>query len=67
MATVARWQSANVRDWATESIGHRKQVYNTGKGNLSYKYSYDNMPLVNERLLQAGVRLAGVLNSIYGK
>ncbi len=66
-ATVKSWQSASVRDWATESMSYRKQVYNTGKGTLGYDYAYQNMPLVNERLLKAGVRLAGILNSIYGK
>lgn len=65
--TVKSWQSAKVRDWANESMTHRKQVYKTGKGNLSYEYSYQNLDLVEQRLLQAGVRLAGVLNEIYGK
>jgi hypothetical protein len=65
--TVKRLQAATVRDWATESMTHRKQVYDIGKGTLSYDYSYYNMPLVRERLQQAGVRLAGVLNSIYGR
>ena len=66
-ATVKRFQSAGVRDWATESMSHRKQVYDIGTGSLSYDYAYQNMPLVNQRLLQAGVRLAGILNEIYGK
>lgn len=66
-ATLMSWQKNSVRDWANESISHRKQVYTIGEGSLSYKYSYKNMPLVYERLEQAGVRLAGVLNEIYGK
>jgi hypothetical protein len=65
--TVKKWQSTKVRDWADESMSARKQVYNIGKGNLSYEYAYENMPLVKERLLLAGVRLAGLLNEIYGK
>jgi hypothetical protein len=65
--TVKKWQSTRVRDWAKESMSHRNQVYKIGKGNLSYEYAYHNMPLVKERLLLAGVRLAGVLNEIYGK
>jgi hypothetical protein len=32
---------------------------------LSYPYVYRNMPLVKQRLLQAGVRIAGVLNRIF--
>jgi hypothetical protein len=66
-ATMKRLQSTGVRAWATESMTYRKQVYDVGKGNLSYEYSYENMPIVNQRLLEAGVRLAGVLNDIYGR
>lgn len=66
-ATVKKYQSGTVRDWANEAMSHRKQVYDIGKGNLGYEYSYRNLPLVRERLLAAGIRLAGVLNDIYGK
>jgi hypothetical protein len=64
-ATIAQWQNQSVRDWATESMGYRKQVYAIGDGSLSYKYSYKNIDTVKYRLLQAGIRLAGVLNQIY--
>ncbi|MFZ5970881.1 MAG: S1/P1 nuclease [Bacteroidota bacterium] len=65
-ATVKKWQSASVREWATESMSYRPQVYAVGDGNLGYKYAYKNLPTAKERMLQAGVRLAGVLNAIYG-
>ncbi len=65
-ATVVRqWQSTTVKDWAYESMTYRPQVYATGKGSLGYAYSYKNMDTVKLRLLQAGIRLAGVLNEIY--
>ena len=54
-------------DWAYESMQYRKQVYAIGDGNLGYKYTYQHFGIVRERLLQAGIRLAGVLNEIYGK
>lgn len=63
---LAAWQKTSVRDWAQESISYRKQVYNYGDGKLGYLYSYNNFHIVRLRLLQAGVRLAGVLNEIYG-
>jgi hypothetical protein len=66
-ATIKRLQDGTVRDWANESMVHRPGVYDIGKGNLGYDYSYRNLPLVRERLLAAGVRLAGVINDIYGK
>lgn len=66
-ATIKKWQSASVRDWALESMTYRPQVYDIGNGNLGYQYSYKYFPSAKERMLQAGVRLAGVLNQIYGK
>lgn len=65
-ALVQKWQRASVRDWSVESMELRKQVYAIGDGNLGYKYSYKNLPTVRERILQAGIRLAGILNQIYG-
>jgi hypothetical protein len=63
---VALWQKSSVQDWATESIGYREQVYRYGNGKLGYRYAYENFHIVRYRLLQAGIRLAGVLNDIYG-
>lgn len=65
--TIKQWQSAAVTDWAHESMSYRKQIYEIGDGNLSYKYVYQNFSVAKLRMLQAGVRLAGVLNSIYGE
>lgn len=62
---VALLQKASVREWANESISYRKQIYDYGNGKLGYLYSYKNFPLVRERILQGGIRLAGVLNEIY--
>jgi len=65
-ADVKAWQAATVRDWAMESMSYRERVYATPENKrLSYRYSYDNFDLVEYRLLQAGVRLAGVINDIY--
>jgi hypothetical protein len=61
------WQKAAVPDWAKESQSYEKQVYDVGNGKLGYKYSYEHWHIVRLRLLQAGVRLAGVLNELYGK
>jgi hypothetical protein len=63
---LAAWQKSNVLDWAAESMTYRKPVYDVGDGKLGYLYSYNNFHIVRLRLLQAGVRLAGVLNEIYG-
>lgn len=66
-AQIKTWQSANVRQWAEESKSLRAQVYDIPEDKkLSWRYNYDNIETVNLRLLQAGVRLASVLESIYG-
>lgn len=65
-ADVKEWQAHTVRDWAYESMSYRARVYNLPEnGKLSYRYGYENFELVEYRLLQAGVRLAGVINEIY--
>ncbi|MEO1254930.1 MAG: S1/P1 nuclease [Bacteroidota bacterium] len=65
---LEEWSSLNVLDWANESKEYRVQCYETMPEDkkLSYRYNYDNVALLNQRLLQAGIRLANVLNEIYG-
>jgi len=64
---VLTWQSTTVRDWAHESQDLRKACYDFGEyTNLKYGYIYRHQATVDMRLVQAGVRLAGVLNRIYG-
>ncbi|HEX6901890.1 MAG TPA: S1/P1 nuclease [Thermoanaerobaculia bacterium] len=59
------WQGATYAEWVRESKDLRARVYQIGDGKLSFQYAYRNMPTVKRRLLQAGVRLAGLLNSIF--
>lgn len=63
---IKKWQNSSVRDWAMESVSYRPQVYDIGNSNLSYQYSYKYLSVAKTRMLQAGVRLAGLLNQIYG-
>lgn len=62
---VTDWQRASYADWVQESFDLRRRVYDTGNCNLGYEYAYRQMPTVERRLVQAGVRLAGLLNSIF--
>jgi hypothetical protein len=43
----------------------RARVYEIGDKKLGYLYAYQHGPLVKRRLLQAGIRLAGVLNALF--
>lgn len=63
---IKEWQAASVRDWAYESMSYRDRVYDLPSNvRLGYEYRYYNKDIVYLRLLQAGVRMAGVLNDIY--
>lgn len=74
------WWDINPRDWISESAQYREQIYAaippakkpTKKGeealpDLSYSYVYKFTPLMEQRLKQAGVRLAAYLNDIYSE
>ena len=61
------WQGSPPAEWANESKTLRDRVYQIGDGKLGYEYAYKNIPTVKRRLLQAGVRLAGLLNSIFAQ
>lgn len=64
---VEEWQSSSVHDWAYESQDLLPQVYDTPENKrLGYEYAYQNWDTVEIRLLKAGVRLAGLINEIYG-
>ncbi|PIQ22894.1 MAG: S1/P1 Nuclease [Cytophagales bacterium CG18_big_fil_WC_8_21_14_2_50_42_9] len=66
-AQVKEWQAHTVRDWAYGMMAYRPQVYNLPADNkLSYRYSYENFNTVQKLLLEGGIRLAGLLNEIYG-
>lgn len=65
---VLDWQSTTLKSWVFESYGICNNIYATGIKNddrLSFKYNYDWIEVANQQLLKGGVRLAGVLNSIY--
>jgi len=67
-------QDDYMEQWARESIEIREDIYNTlydytdrdtGLPSFSWKYQHDNIPVVEKRLLKAGIRLAGILNELY--
>ncbi len=64
---ITAWQHTSTEEWAYESMTYRQQIYNLPDNkSINYRYVYDNIDVVRHRLLQAGIRLAGVLNKIYG-
>ena len=50
--------------WTNESLALRSYAYNTGpSGELSDDYVEKARPIVRQRLAQAGLRLAWLLNN----
>ena|SRR5690349_7951545 len=62
------WQKQPISEWIIESHQIADRLYSlvTPDQKLSYRYNYDNIQILNERLLKAGVRLAGLLNQLFG-
>lgn len=57
--------SSQPEDWVRESFNLRHDIYDIKNGDFSYDYVYKHMPTAKDRLLKAGIRLAGVLNAIF--
>ncbi len=63
------WQQQPMEQWLFESYQLSSKLYSSitqPEQRLGYRYSYDYLSTVNEQLLKAGVRLAGLLNEIFG-
>ncbi|MBU2914642.1 MULTISPECIES: S1/P1 nuclease [Reichenbachiella] len=64
---LEKTQSQGIDVWIEESMNLRPVIYDIPEnGKLSYEYNYKHIATINDRLLKAGVRLAGILNEIYG-
>jgi hypothetical protein len=61
-------QNGTILDWTYESQKLAKKVYASAKmdDKLSYNYSYKHFDEVRSQLQKAGIRLAKVLNDIFG-
>ncbi len=67
-AELAVIKSGSVLDWVKESRMLCEDIYaNTEKGEkLSYNYMYKYMDVVRSQLQKGGIRLAVILNEIFG-
>lgn len=63
---IKQWSQCTAADWAQENLAFRPAIYPDEPGaELGYDYNYKNWPTVQEQLLKAGIRLSGVLNSVF--
>ncbi|MDP6684940.1 MAG: S1/P1 nuclease [Candidatus Marinimicrobia bacterium] len=61
----AEWINTDIFGVISESQKWRDQTYKFENDNLKWDYFYQNKELLELRLLQGGVRLAGMLNRIF--
>lgn len=60
-------QSSTVIDWANEAMTFRDGIYDLPEnGEINYEYRYKHWDTMKRQLMKGGVRLAGLLNEIYG-
>ncbi|MBW7866906.1 MAG: S1/P1 nuclease [Brumimicrobium sp.] len=65
---VVKWQQDSIDTWVQENVALRKNIY-TFDVNVKYweyAYTYLNWEAMKLQLEKGGVRLAGILNEIYG-
>ncbi|MDA0206086.1 MAG: S1/P1 nuclease [Acidobacteria bacterium] len=62
---VEAWRRDSPMTWVDESMALRPLVYNMRGRGLGRAYLREAGPVVEERLLQAGVRLAALLDAIF--
>lgn len=68
-AQRATWQKAPMSQWVFESHQLAEKAYaevKNGDDIKVYKYNFDHIRIANQRLLIGGVRLAGLLNELFG-
>jgi len=65
---IKKWQSDSVSQWIFDTHQLSERIYSDVKPDqrLSYDYEYKYLSVVNDQLLKGGIRLAGLLNSIFG-
>lgn len=66
--TQKELQASSVLDWIDESHELVETIYRATPENssLGYEYTYDYKEILRTQLLKGGIRLAGILNDIFG-
>jgi hypothetical protein len=65
---IITWQKQPMIEWFFESYQVAGKLYNEitqPHQKLSYRYNFDHVEVLNQQLLKAGIRLAGLLNEIF--
>ena len=62
---IRKWQGDSLLVSVHESRDLRKQCYDYTNSELKWGYFYKNKSLLEQRLLQGGIRLSGILNRVF--
>jgi len=67
-AEISKWQTGPVSQWLYESNVLAEKITGEAKPGetLSYNYNFKYRATLNQQLLKGGIRLAGLLNQIFG-
>lgn len=65
---LVNWQNSGLKEATYESYEICNKIYDNLKpeAKLSYRYNFEWIDTLNQQMLKGGVRLAKVLNDIYG-
>ena len=63
------WMKQPLAEWIYESYQIAQKLYTEVKPDdkLLYNYNFHHVTMMNQQLLKGGVRLAAVLNDIFGR
>lgn len=64
-AEIAEAQIPNLTDWLNDSRSKLPSVYNFQNDRITPEYATQNIPVIEHQLLFGGIRLSGMLNSIF--
>lgn len=67
-AQFTKWSHDSLKESVYESYLDCNRIYDMTKADdkLSYRYNFDFVDMLNETLLKGGIRLAKIINDIYG-
>jgi len=67
-AEIQKWQRDDLSTWIYESYQKSEDLYKAAEKSTDYsfRYNYDWIDTTNQQLVKGGIRLAGLLNEIFG-
>lgn len=65
---IKQWQNDDLSTWIYESYQKSEELYKAAEESTdySYRYNYDWIDTTNQQLVKGGIRLAGLLDEIFG-